>query len=52
MIEILSQVAASLPSDAGVDALRAALMDYYNKEKRTPIETAKLAIKREAGLLL
>ena len=52
MIEILSQVASSLPPDAGVDTLRAALMDYYNKEDRTPIETAKLAIKREAGLLL
>jgi hypothetical protein len=52
MIEIVSQVVASIPENASVDELRGALMDYYNKEDRTPIETAKLAIKREAGLLL
>lgn len=52
MIEIVSQVAGTLPADAGVEQLKAALVDYHNREERTPIETAKIAIKREAGLIL
>ncbi len=52
MIEIVSQVSGTLPDDASANTLREALIDYYNREERTPIETAKIAIKREAGLIL
>lgn len=52
MIEIVSQVSAAMPKEASASELRDSLMDYYNREERTPIETAKIAIKREAGLIL
>lgn len=51
MIEIISQVKESLPTEASGEKLHLELMDYYSKEERLPIETAKSAIKKEAGLL-
>ena len=52
MIEIVSQIREGLPADASGKDLAEALIEYHNREKKTPIETAKLAIKREAGLIL
>lgn len=52
MIEIISQITETLPEGSGPNDLKKAIMDYHQREDRTPIETAKLAIKREAGLLL
>ena len=52
MIEIISQIEEGLPVDASGKALAEALIDYHNREEKTPNETAKLAIKREAGLIL
>ena len=51
-IEIVTQVAANLKADASADDLAQHIFMFLQSQKKNPVETAKRAIKREAGLLL
>lgn len=52
MIEIISQAKDGLGTEASGTDLSNELMDFVTKQNMTPIDTAKMAIKKEAGLIL
>lgn len=51
-MEIIDQVAESLPKEATVDDYIKALFDFIEKQEKDPIRTALTAIKKEASTIL
>ncbi len=52
LIEIITHVGTKVPPKASADEFSQQLVLFIESQKKDPIETAKSAVKKEAGLLL
>jgi hypothetical protein len=52
LIEIVTHVGSKMPPKATADEFSQQLILFIESQKTDPIETAKTAVKKEAGLLL